>query len=179
MASLASFLSTLSPLLGRSVAALYERQRALVRMGVLPKASGRGRSSGGATATPNTVAWLLVSLLATDHLSEVPRETELLANAKIDDNVFPPFPSDASFVQAIAHVLANPAVAERITHFQVSRGSPNAGIGWIIGKGADATIGHADFRAEREPIAPGLAVRASVNAADVIRPIAKLLSERG
>jgi hypothetical protein len=54
-----------------SPAALYERQRALVRVGLLPQATSRGRNSGGAMATPDTVAMIVLSVLVTDNLSEV------------------------------------------------------------------------------------------------------------
>ena len=51
--------------------ALYERQRALVRLGHLPKPQQTGRNSGGAQADPRSVAIVLISLLATDALSEM------------------------------------------------------------------------------------------------------------
>jgi hypothetical protein len=54
-----------------SSTALYERQRALVRVGLLPQATSRGRNSGGAMATPETVAMIVLSVLVTDSLSEV------------------------------------------------------------------------------------------------------------
>jgi hypothetical protein len=54
-----------------SSTALYERQRSLVRVGLLPQAASRGRNSGGAMATPDTVAMIVLSVLVTDNLSEV------------------------------------------------------------------------------------------------------------
>jgi hypothetical protein len=53
------------------VTALYERQRALVRIGLLPPPSKTGRNSGGAMATPGNVGIMLLSVLVTDRLSEM------------------------------------------------------------------------------------------------------------
>jgi hypothetical protein len=73
MISLQKFLFTpeVATCLDMSSTALYERQRALVRVGLLPQARSRGRKSGGALATPETVALIVLSILVTDSLSEV------------------------------------------------------------------------------------------------------------
>ena len=71
MISLKAFLPTLADFTGLSVTALYERQRALVRLGLLPAPTKRGPNSGGAMATPGTVAVMLISVLVTDSLSEM------------------------------------------------------------------------------------------------------------
>jgi hypothetical protein len=71
MKSLKSLLPCMSRLTGLSEVALYERQRALVRLGLLPAPTKTGRNSGGAMATPGSVAVLLVSIMVTDRLSEV------------------------------------------------------------------------------------------------------------
>lgn len=67
---------------------LYERQRALVRVGLLPQPKSRGRNSGGAMATPDTVAMVLLSLLATDSLSEVDERIATWAQLRaIEENL--------------------------------------------------------------------------------------------
>jgi hypothetical protein len=71
MKSLKAFLPTLSEHTGLSVTALYERQRALVRLGLLPAPSKSGRNSGGAMATPGSVGVMVLSVLVTDRLSEM------------------------------------------------------------------------------------------------------------
>lgn len=71
MASLKSFLPILSRHTGLSVTALYERQRALVRLGLLPAPTKTGRNSGGAMATPGNVGVMVLSVLVTDRLSEM------------------------------------------------------------------------------------------------------------
>lgn len=71
MISLKAFLPVLSKHTDVSVTALYERQRALVRLGLFPAPTQSGRNSGGAMATPGNVGIMLLSVLITDRLSEV------------------------------------------------------------------------------------------------------------
>jgi hypothetical protein len=82
MISLKAFLPALAAAFEMSPAALYERQRALVRLGLLPSPSTRGRNSGGADANPDTVALMLIAVLATDNLSETDRRIVSLATAR-------------------------------------------------------------------------------------------------
>ena len=189
MGSLASFHKLLSPVVGLSEAALYERQKALVRIGVLPKATGRGWASGGATATPLNVAWILISLLATDNLSEVAAKTVPLGESKLPTrlgsrtfqfpkNIDPPFPREATLVQALAFVLANPAIATSVDSVVASRDFGIAMISWLIGKAPKVEARHASFEAAGEwPDQVGFLVRATLSAA-ALHPIAELLSER-
>jgi hypothetical protein len=80
MASLKSFLSGVAPILEVTPAALYERQRALVSLGVLEPIEGRGRGSG-VPFTADNFAAVLISMLATDSLSEVDERVVHLINA--------------------------------------------------------------------------------------------------
>jgi hypothetical protein len=70
MAGLKSFLHQAAPILGVSPAALYERQRALINLGVLKTVAGRGPGSGVPFTAENFAA-VLISLLAADSLSKV------------------------------------------------------------------------------------------------------------
>ena len=70
MAGLKSFLYGVAPILGVTGAILYERQRALVSLGVLKAAKGRGPGSG-VPLTAENVAAVIISLLAAGSLSEV------------------------------------------------------------------------------------------------------------
>lgn len=79
--SLKSLIPSLAHELKFSEAALYERQRALVRAGLLHSSGGRGPGSG-VRATTDAIALLLISLLATDSLSETADRTKALANLK-------------------------------------------------------------------------------------------------
>jgi hypothetical protein len=87
MISLKSFIPSACPHLGVSPAALYERQRALVRLGVLHGKEGKGRGSG-VRLSADAVAALLASLLATDSLSEV-ADTIPLLNLKPNEGNCP------------------------------------------------------------------------------------------
>jgi len=80
MPGLKSFLSGVAPILHVTPAALYERQRALVTLGVLEPIEGRGRGSG-VPFTADNFAAVLISMLATDSLSEVDERVVHLINA--------------------------------------------------------------------------------------------------
>ncbi len=80
MAGLKSFLYGVAPILGVTGAVLYERQRALVGLGVLKAAKGRGPGSG-VPLTAESVAAVIISVLATENLSEVDKRVVSLINA--------------------------------------------------------------------------------------------------
>jgi len=66
-----------------SPAALYERQRVLVRLGVLTERKGRGPGSG-VKLTAESLAALLTSVLITDNLSEVDDRVDRLLKTPVD-----------------------------------------------------------------------------------------------
>ena len=106
---MASSLKAYAPLLARRLdttpAALYERQRALVRHGILEQSAGRGPGSG-VQLGPYPVALLLVAVLATDSLSETPDKVRIFATAKsIAADGLCPLTRQRTFVEAIALVL--------------------------------------------------------------------------
>jgi hypothetical protein len=124
MFGLKKFISQLSEVLGMSELALIERQRALVRAGLLPAAEGRGPGSG-VRVTAETVATLLTAVLATASLSETVAETRLRLSAKRDRREIEDYAKvkDAlggaeTFKSALAHVLASD---EAITVVRVYR----------------------------------------------------------
>ena len=84
MAGLKSFLQVAAPVLGVTSAALYERQRALVGVGALEAKPGRGPGSGVPFTSENFAA-IVISLLATDSLSEVDGRMISLFEAVPDD----------------------------------------------------------------------------------------------
>jgi hypothetical protein len=81
MAGLKSFLYGIAPILGISPAALYERQRLLVNLGLLKTTAGRGPGSGVPFTAENFAA-LLISLLAEQSLSKVDQYVVDLCNAQ-------------------------------------------------------------------------------------------------
>ncbi|PWT86823.1 MAG: hypothetical protein C5B58_00790 [Acidobacteria bacterium] len=106
---MASSLKAYAPLLawrlGTTPAALYERQRALVRDGILDQSAGRGPGSG-VQVGPYPVALLLVAVLATDSLSETAEKVRIFAAAKASaEDGLCPLTAEQNFVQAVARVL--------------------------------------------------------------------------
>ena len=77
MISLKSRLPSLAARLNMSPAALYERQRALVRAELLKVRPGRGPGSG-VPLTAASLATLLISVVATTSLSEVEAQTKFI-----------------------------------------------------------------------------------------------------
>jgi hypothetical protein len=80
MSSLKAFLPRVAEYVGMSSAALYERQRALVRCGILKGKEGWGPGSG-VKLSADALAALLASLMVTDNLSEVDDRVRLLLEA--------------------------------------------------------------------------------------------------
>jgi hypothetical protein len=81
MSSLKSFLFAVSPIIGVSPDALYERQRVLVKLGLLAAAPGRGPGSGVSFTAENFAA-VLISVLAAETLSQVDQYIVDLCNAQ-------------------------------------------------------------------------------------------------
>jgi hypothetical protein len=81
MISLKAFTPVLADILGSTPAAIYERQRALVRQGLLPAPVGRGPGNG-IPATADTVAMILIALMVTDNLSDTDNRVKRVAEAK-------------------------------------------------------------------------------------------------
>jgi hypothetical protein len=103
--SLKAYAPVLAARLGTTPAALYERQRTLVRDGILHHPGGRGPGSG-IQLGPYPVALLLVAVLATDSLVETGEKVRILAKAKsLADNGICPLTGEATFAEAIARVL--------------------------------------------------------------------------
>ncbi len=103
--SLKAYAPRLAWRLGTTPAALYERQRALVRDGMLDQSEGRGPGSG-VQVGPYPVALLLVAVLATDSLSETAEKVRIFAMAKSTAaGGRCPVTGEQIFVEAVASVL--------------------------------------------------------------------------
>jgi hypothetical protein len=102
--SLKAYAPFLASHLGTTPAAVYERQRALVRDGILDSA-GRGPGSG-VQVGPYPVALLLVAVLATDSLSETAEKVRIFAAAKASaaDGLCS-LTGEETFAEALARVL--------------------------------------------------------------------------
>jgi hypothetical protein len=103
MASLKSQIPNLAGWLSMTPAALYERQRALVRTGLLNAKPGRGRGTGVAFS-PHSLAMLLISVAASDSLTETAEMTKIFTNLKSDTEKCP-ITGKKTFGAALTHIL--------------------------------------------------------------------------
>src|SRR5258708_17461156 len=87
------FIPLLSEFLHLSPAALYGRQRELVRAKLLASTKGY-RPGSGVRLSPDAVAMLLIAALATDNVSDVKDEAPIFAGLKRAN------PNSASHAQA-------------------------------------------------------------------------------
>ena len=108
--------------LNMTPAALYERQRALVRAGLIKGEEGRGPGSG-VRATPHSVAMLLIAVLAADSLSEIEESTKRFAGLKSGSGICP-ITGKKTFVSAVAAILASPQLSGAAHTITVNRGGP-------------------------------------------------------
>jgi hypothetical protein len=127
MIGLKTYLSTLSPLLGQSEEMLYERQRALVRLGLLESVGGRGPGSG-VRADEKALSVFLISLLAHDLLVTA-FVTEFFCGLKHDEGKCP-VTGARTFQEAMQRVLGDQKLAARvaaptITLFRYNPGRAN------------------------------------------------------
>ncbi len=117
MSSLTSYTPTLAKLVGLDGVALYERQRSLVRVGLLePEGRGPGR---GVQATPKAVALLLISALATDRLVDAAVRTRDLA-AAVPKNGRCPLTGRTTFLDALTAALSIKFVPFTFDYLEVS-----------------------------------------------------------
>jgi hypothetical protein len=105
-------------------AALYERQRALVRARLLQAKSGRGPGSG-VRLTADTVALLLIAVLATDSLSDTEEKARAVANLR---SLRCSLTGTNTFGAALAAILASNDLSKRVRSISVTRTGPTAEI---------------------------------------------------
>ncbi|WP_156179617.1 hypothetical protein [Bradyrhizobium sp. LTSPM299] len=143
MHSLKSFIPLLPDVLGLSEYALYERQRALVRGGLLTATKGRGPGSG-VKATPENVAMLIISVLATDSLSDVVAHTNEVSKAiRHKSQSADALPTVRTFRSAVVHCLSSDD--DEITWIQVFRQPRTAAVG--LKSGGSIQFGQASLGA--------------------------------
>jgi DNA-binding IscR family transcriptional regulator len=122
--SLKGLIPVVAKAVDMTAAALYERQRALVRAGLLQSEAGRGPGSG-VRATPDSVALLLIALLATGSLSETEAQTKLMAKLK-SETKYCPVTGKKTFATALAAILASEKMAKQVGWIEVERGGAKA-----------------------------------------------------
>ena len=137
--SLKALLPSFAYALDMKDAALYERQRVLVRAGLLKAEAGRGPGSG-VRATPRSVAMLLISLVATPSFSEVASCTRAFANLRSSGGPCD-LTGERTFGGATTAILTNGAIAKCVNHLRGERG----------GEEFDAAIDFEDERLKAPP----------------------------
>jgi cell division protein ZapA (FtsZ GTPase activity inhibitor) len=123
MMSLKAFAPVLASALGTTPAAIYERQRALIRAGVLPTPVGRGRGNG-LPATAETAALMLIAIMVTDNLSDTDGRVQKLADAKVDVRAHKQgcrLTKALTFKAALAAILTSEELAAAVWNISVSR----------------------------------------------------------
>lgn len=125
--SLKGYTPALARLLNTTPAALYERQRALVRAGLLDMGEGRGPGSG-VRSSYGAVAMLLLAVLATDRLSETEARTKAIAEARPVGRKYCPLTHSTNFRQAMSGLLLTTGRADRVIEVAISRTADRASI---------------------------------------------------
>ncbi|WMT78851.1 hypothetical protein [Bradyrhizobium sp. Ash2021] len=123
MSSLKQFIPVLSEIFfNLSEHALYERQRELMRAGLLSPIPGRGPGSG-VPLNSDSVAMLMVAALATDNLSEVGNATKILIGAmRIPTQASKSLLVGAANIHAaISRAISSGADSDRIRSIKVNR----------------------------------------------------------
>lgn len=129
MIGLKTYLPQIAPLLGMSTEMAYERQRALVREGLLKPRPGRGPGSG-VTADENSLAVLLISILSHDLLTEAPATKVYCELRNSQDNC--PVTGATTFRETLSTLLANPVLPAETILVEVMRGhEPHADVSFV------------------------------------------------
>jgi hypothetical protein len=121
MTSLKAVLPRLATMFDSNPDALYERQRALVRLGVLKPIQGRGPGSG-VEFSANSVATLLIAVTAVNSLSEVDTRIAGFCNAMPH---YPsetcPFTGQKTFLAALQAIFENARLASKVRNVSVEQ----------------------------------------------------------
>src|SRR5258708_29448865 len=126
MSSLQASIAPLSKILGLNPHALYERQLALMRAGLLPSTPGRRGPGSGTPLSADTVAVLLISMLASDNISDCVETTRALSAARwtsVSIGQEDVLGRAETFKAAMVNALSNDAVVNEITFLRVHRRS--------------------------------------------------------
>jgi hypothetical protein len=140
--SLKAFLPILASALNEKPDTLYERQRALVREGLLESLPGRGRGSG-VQATAESVAALLIGMLGSVSLADAGPAARSFADAKHSTKC--PLTGAKNFHAALAAILSDDRLAKRVTGIAVRVKSGQVAIGFD-GSSAEQDLDMTDLK---------------------------------
>jgi hypothetical protein len=128
MIGLKTYLTQIAPLLGMSAEMAYERQRALVREGILKLRPGRGPGSG-VSADEDSLAVLLISILSHDLLTEA-SVTKFYCELRSSKKC--PVTGAKTLRTALSTILANPVLPAEEILVEVIRGNePHADVSFF------------------------------------------------
>jgi hypothetical protein len=116
--SLKSCLPVLGRILNETPDALYARQRAFVRTGLLKSVPGRGPGSG-VHASAETFALFLIGMLTNASVAENGPIAKSIANAGIVVQKSCPLTGAKSFRSALARMLSDADMSERVNEVRV------------------------------------------------------------
>jgi hypothetical protein len=133
MASLKAFLPQISGIFKTTPNTLYERQRALVRLGLLTGAEGRGPGSGVPLSADNLAA-LIIALAVTDNLSDTDKRVQKLCDASPGFGSKCKFTGAKTFRDAFSIILGSVEMAGRLEYIGVDRADLSASIGYRQGR---------------------------------------------
>jgi hypothetical protein len=126
--SLQGCLPDIAEVLSVNRTTLYERQRALVREGLLEALPGRGRGSG-VRATPESVAMLSIGMLSSVSLADVgPLARSFGSSASITSKC--PLTGARTFHGALSRILSDDSIAKRVNGISVRVNAGHAAIGF-------------------------------------------------
>ena len=126
--SLQGCLPVIAEVLNANRTTLYERQRALVREGLLDALPGHGRGSG-VRATPESIAMLTIGMLASVSLADVgPLARSFSQSSSIASKC--PLTSAKTFHVALSRILSDESLVRRVNGITVRVNAGHAAIGF-------------------------------------------------
>lgn len=136
MISLKSFIPVLAAMFGTTADILYERQRALVRIGLLKPLAGRGPGSG-VQLSISSVAVLMIAYAAADTLSDVEsriRDVCLAQPTNSDLGTKCPLTGGSTFLEAVERLLALPEIVRSVLSLEIDLNGPGILLIWREGR---------------------------------------------
>jgi hypothetical protein len=119
--SLKSCIPALARVLDETSGALYERQRTLVREGLLDSTPGHGPGSG-VRATPESIAILIISLLGSARLAEAGQRARDVAEASAVSEQKCSLTGASKFKDALTTILSDERLSWRIDEILARKG---------------------------------------------------------
>jgi hypothetical protein len=169
MISLKTFLPILSAMIGTTPAVLYERQRALVRLGLLHAVEGRGPGSG-VHLSARSLATLIIAYAAADSLADVERRAPQVCAAAADGDHCPdqeqvcPLTKSATFLDALERLLDDPELCRSVADLQIQLNGPEILLTYYV---ADGAPGLSSFSFGPETKVLGSAIKGIMKTASV------------